>query len=89
MINWETIKQYIDVDEKLINDNKKIHANYEEEVSKLQELFAKINVKDKPQQITDNYNVITSLRAKCDNILIQLRDPDEVDEKKRTYETIY
>jgi len=82
MINWKTIKQYIDVDEKLINDNKSIQSKYEKEVSKLQELFTKINVKDKPQQITDNYNIITSLRSKCDNILIQLRDPDEVDKKK-------
>ena len=57
-------------------------AKYEEEVSKLQELFNKFNVKDKPKQITDNYNVITSLRAKCDNILIQLRDPDEIDKKE-------
>mgnify|MGYP003689036361 CR=1 FL=1 len=83
MINWKTIKQYIDVDEKLINDNKSIQSKYEKEVSKLQELFNKINVKDKPQRITDNYNIITSLRSKCDNILIQLRDPDEVDKKKQ------
>jgi len=82
MFNWETIKQYIDVDEKLINDNKSLQKKYEEEVSKLQELFNKVNVKDKPTQITDNYNVITSLRAKCDNILIQLRDPDEIDKKE-------
>lgn len=87
MINWDIIKEFIDVDPKLIQENKEITEKYNEEFEKLKELFNKYN-NDNLKKIRENYEEIIELKSLQKTKLSELKNPEnksKVKELKTEY----
>jgi len=87
MINWDIISEFIDVDPKLIQDNKDITEKYNEELKKLKELFNKYN-NDNFKKINKNYEEIIELKSLQKTKLSELKNPEnksKVKELKKDY----
>ena len=87
MINWDIIKEFIDVDPKLIQENKEITEKYNEELKKLKELFNKYN-NDNFKKIQENYEKIIELKSLQKTKLSELKNPEnksKVKELKKEY----
>ena len=87
LINWDIIKEFIDVDPKLIQENKEITEKYNEELTKLKELFNKYN-NDNLKKIRENYEEIIELKSLQKTKLSELKNPEnksKVKELKKEY----
>jgi len=87
MINWDIISEFIDVDPKLIQDNKETIEKYNEELGKLKELFNKYN-SDNFKKINKNYEEIIELKSLQKTKLSELKNPEnksKVKELKKDY----
>lgn len=78
-IRWDIISEYIKIDPDKIKENNNIKEQYNDELKSIKDLFNKYNNQN-IKIINDNYNKILKLKKEINNILYELKLPEQLDE---------